>query len=199
MFIMKTKITEIKENYTVNRPTKSTTGERVYEEKNFTRYKEVNTVTGWARFGHYMLDVVFYYIFALILAVPIVIILMTLGMDVKNIGEGSGWYNILDRLISWLILYPGYYILFESTMQSTPGKIILGRVVVDEYGEKPSFSKIVKRSYSRVVPFEAFSCLSNLGWHDTWSDTFVIRKKDLEELKLAIKAQEFGEENKINL
>jgi uncharacterized RDD family membrane protein YckC len=120
-------------------------------------------------------------------------------MDVKNIGEGSGWYNILDRLISWLILYPGYYILFESTMQSTPGKIILGRVVVDEYGEKPSFSTIVKRSYSRVVPFEAFSCLSNLGWHDTWSDTFVIRKKDLEELKLAIKAQEFGEENKINL
>lgn len=199
MFIMKTKITEIKENYTVNRPTKSTTGERVYEEKNFTRYKEVNTVTGWARFGHYILDVVFYYIFALILAVPIVIILMTLGMNVENLGEGSGWYNILDRLISWLILYPGYYILFESTMQSTPGKIILGRVVVDEYGEKPSFSTILIRSYSRIVPFETFSCLSNLGWHDTWSDTFVIRKKDLEELKLAIKAQEFGEENKINL
>jgi uncharacterized RDD family membrane protein YckC len=192
---MKTKITEIKENYTVNRPTKNSTGERVYEEKSFTRYKDVNTVTGWARFGHYALDVIFYDIFAMILAVPIVIILMTLGMDVENIGEGSGWYNILDRLISWLVLYPGYYILFESTMQSTPGKIILGRVVVDEYGEKPSFLTIVKRSYSRVVPFEAFSCLSNLGWHDTWSDTFVIRKKDLEELKLAIKAQEFGQES----
>jgi uncharacterized RDD family membrane protein YckC len=192
---MKTKITEIKENYTVNRPTKNSTGERVYEEKSFTRYKDVNTVTGWARFGHYALDVIFYYIFAMILAVPIVIILMTLGMDVENLGEGSGWYNILDRLISWLVLYPGYYILFESTMQSTPGKIILGRVVVDEYGEKPSFLTIVKRSYSRVVPFEAFSCLSNLGWHDTWSDTFVIRKKDLEELKLAIKAQEFGQES----
>ena len=129
MSIMKTKITEIKENYTVNRPAKSTTGERVYEEKIFTRYMEVNTVTGWARFGHYALDVVFYYIFALILAVPIVIILMTLGMNVENLGEGSGWYNILDRLISWLVLYPGYYILFESTIQSSPGKIILRRVV----------------------------------------------------------------------
>lgn len=195
---MKTKITEIKENYTVNRPTKSSTGERVFEEKNFVRYKEVNTVTGWARFGHYVLDVIFYYIFALILAVPIVILLMTLGMDVENLGEGSGWYNLFDRLISWLILYPGYYILFESTMQSTPGKIILGRVVVDEYGEKPSFMTIVKRSYSRIVPFEAFSCLSNLGWHDTWSNTFVIRKKDLQELQLAIKAQEFGQEKSTN-
>ena len=196
---MNTKITEIKESYTVNRPIKNSTGERVYEENNFTRYKEVNTVAGWARFGHYVLDVFFYYIFALILAVPIVIILMTLGMSVENLGEGNGWYSILDRLISWLILYPGYYILFESTMQSTPGKIILGRVVVDEYGEKPSFSTIFKRSYARVVPFEAFSCLSNLGWHDTWSDTFVIRKKDLEELKLAIKAQEFGQESNTNL
>ncbi len=149
-------------------------------------------VDGWPRFGHYLLDVVFYYIFALIVAVPIVTVCLALGADISSFS--SGVYNIIDRLFSVLVLYPGYYILFESSMGSTPGKIILGRVVVDEYGEKPSFSTILGRSYSRIVPFEAFSCLSDRGWHDKWTETYVIRKKDLQELKLAIKAQEFGNE-----
>lgn len=187
----KIKITEIKENYSVKRPTKNESGERVYEEKSFVRFKDVPAVTGWARFGHYALDVVFYYIFALILAVPIVIILMALGMDVNQM-DNSLSFDIIDRLISWLILYPGYYLLFETTMQTTPGKLILGRIVVNDYGEKPTFKDILARSYSRIVPFEAFSCLSDYGWHDTWSNTFVIRKKDLEELNLARKTQEFG-------
>jgi uncharacterized RDD family membrane protein YckC len=187
----KIKITEIKENYSVKRPTKNESGERVYEEKSFVRFKDVPAVTGWARFGHYALDVVFYYIFALILAVPIVIILMALGMDVNQM-DNSLSFDIIDRLISWLILYPGYYLLFETTMQTTPGKLILGRIVVNDYGEKPTFKDILARSYSRIVPFETFSCLSDYGWHDTWSNTFVIRKKDLEELNLARKTQEFG-------
>lgn len=193
----KLKITEIKESYTVKSRIKGggagPDGSQ-FEYKTLTRYKEVITVEGWARFGHYLLDVVFYYIFALILAIPIVVVCMALGMDVGNIGEGSGLYNLVDRLISWLILYPGYYILFESSMQSTPGKLILGRVVVNEYGEKPGFFTIVKRSYSRIVPFESFSCFSALGWHDSWTDTMVIRKKDLEELKMALKVQDFDAE-----
>jgi uncharacterized RDD family membrane protein YckC len=77
-------------------------------------------------------------------------------------------------------------------LQSSPAKLILGRIVVNEYGEKPTFKQIVARSYSRIVPFEIFSCLSQFGWHDKWSDTFVLRKKDLIELQLAIKAQDFG-------
>lgn len=186
----KTKITEIRENHTVKRPIKNEFGERAYEEKSFVRFKEVPVVEGWSRFGHYIIDIIIYYFFALIVAVPIVIILMSMGIDVENAVD-SGYGNLLDRLISWLILYPGYYILFESSMGTTPGKLILGRIVVNEYGEKPDFLTIVKRSYSRIVPFESFSCFSGMGWHDTWTDTFVIRKKDLEELKLAQKVQEF--------
>lgn len=186
---MKTKITEIKENYSVKRPIKTATGERSYEEKNFVRYKEVVCVDGWARFGHYIIDTIFYYIFSFIVAVPFVALFMALGARPEDIGDSR-----LVDLFSWVVFYPGYYILFESTMQSTPGKLILGRVVVNEYGEKPSFKAVLGRSYARLVPFEAFSCFSDRGWHDTWTDTFVIRKKDLEELKLAIKAQEFGAE-----
>ena len=42
----KIKITEIKENYSVKRPTKNESGERVYEEKSFVRFKDVPAVTG---------------------------------------------------------------------------------------------------------------------------------------------------------
>ena len=188
----KTKITEVKENYSVKRPVKNDAGERTYEEKNFVRYKDVICVDGWARFGHYILDTIFYYLFAFILAVPFFGLLMLLGADIESISNS----RFVD-LLSWVIFYPGYYLLFESTMQSTPGKLILGRIVVNEYGEKPSFSAILGRSYSRIVPFEALSCLSDRGWHDKWTDTYVMRKKDLYELQLAIKAMEFdkGTEN----
>ena len=93
-------------------------------------------------------------------------------------------------IFGYVVLYPGYYILLESTSQASLAKIILGRVVIDEYGNKPTFGQIVARSYSRIVPFEAFSCLSNTGWHDNWSKTYVIRKQDLEDIKVLIRLQE---------
>ena len=134
----------------------------------------------------------------MIVGVPIVLLLVFLGVDITILTDESVAGKLLDRMLSWLVLYPGYYILFESTLQSTPGKLILGRIVVDEYGEKPSFMTIVKRSYVRIIPFETFSCFSGLGWHDSWSETMVIRKKDLEELKLALKVQEFDVESTIS-
>lgn len=69
-------------------------------------------------------------------------------------------------------------------MQATPAKAILKRVVVDEYGNKPSFRHIFIRSVSRIFPLDSITCLAKLGCHDEWSKTFIIRKKDLAKLKL---------------
>lgn len=193
--IEKTKITEIRETYIIKSRIK---GDRFaddgtkFENKTLVRFKEVPPVEGWARLAHYIIDVGFYYLLSFILGIALALGLVLMGFSLEEITNGAGINNLADRLITWLILYPGYYILFESIVQSTPGKLILGRIVVDEYGEKPSFALILKRSYIRIVPFEAFSCFSGLGWHDTWSDTFVIRKKDLAELKLALKVQHFN-------
>lgn len=189
----KKKITEIKETYTVKARLR---GDAVaedgskFENKTMVRFKEVAYVEGWARFGHYILDLLIYYVFTIIFGIVLGLILVLCGVDVQVLFAENNYADIINRLLSWLILYPGYYILFESSMQTSPGKLIMKRVVVNEYGEKPSLSTIIKRSYSRSVPFEGLSCLSTLGWHDKWSDTFVIRKKDLEELKLAMKVQE---------
>jgi len=175
----KIKITEIKEYYSVKRKEKNSAGELVEMNKVLFKYKEVPYVTGWARFGHFLLDRVFEYIFSFMVSLVIAFIILALaGEDaVSNLN------NIAYTLPLGLILYPTYYLLSESLFQASPAKLILGRVVVDEYGNVPTFKQIAKRSFSRIVPFEFFSCFDAKGWHDQWSDTFVIRKKDLTELK----------------
>lgn len=174
------KITEIKENYTVNRrviidgvPTK--------KEKTFSRFREVPYVDGWPRLGHYLFDYIFILVFNMLIGAFIGAILGFTG-HVQILSDPL--FDLYWRILSWLAINPLFYFIFEAGMQASPAKAILGRVVVDEYGNKPTTRQVFIRSVSRAVPFEGFSCLSTLGWHDTWSKTFVIRKKDLEALKL---------------
>lgn len=180
------KITEIKEYYTVKRKEKNAAGEMVDVVKNLYRFKEIRLVTGWARFGHFMLDRVFYTIIEGLFG-------LALGVFLGLTGN-AGWFDregdIIIKVFCYVILYPWYYILLEYSSQASLAKLVLGRVVVNEYGEKPTFGQIVGRNYARLVPFEAFSCFSDLGWHDSWSKTYVIRKQDLADLKTLAKLQE---------
>lgn len=180
------KITEIKEYYTVKRKERNKAGELVDVEKNMFRYKEVPFVTGWARFGHFLLDRLFYYIAAVIIG-------LTIGMIIGFLGGADWLLSINERLLDlifYVILYPAYYLILESSTQTSLAKLILKRVVVNEYGEKPTFKQILGRSYARIVPFEVFSCLGTTGWHDNWSKTYVLRKQDLEDLKVLARLQE---------
>ena len=165
------KITEIKEYYTEKRR-EIVNGEQTFIEKKLYRYRELNYVDGWARFGHWLLDYVFRIIFEMAIGVVIGIVLaLTQSLDILD-DPSIDTYN---SIFSWLIFQPLYYFIFEVAMQASPAKAILGRIVVDEYGNKPTTKQIFIRSVSRVVPFEAFSCLSPLGWHDNWSNTFGVR------------------------
>lgn len=85
---------------------------------------------------------------------------------------------------------PMYYGVCESIWQSTPGKMLFGRVVINEFAEKPSVGVIAVRSLIRLIPFEAFSCISERGWHDTWPDTWVVHKTEAAALLEARQKQE---------
>ena len=63
-------------------------------------------------------------------------------------------------------------------------------VVVDEYGNKPSNSQLIGRSFARIIPFEAFSCLGYRGWHDTLSKTYVVSRAELATLKRMMSEQD---------
>ena len=83
------------------------------------------------------------------------------------------------------IIYFSQEFIFGKTL----GKLFTGTHVVDIDGNKPPAWSIVIRTASRLIPFEAFSFLGSnkRGWHDTISDTFVIKdKQKSENIKIAI-------------
>jgi uncharacterized RDD family membrane protein YckC len=68
----------------------------------------------------------------------------------------------------------GYYGVFEGIWGRTPGKFLLGTVVVNESGGSPTFGQIMGRTAMRCVPFEPFSFFGTLGWHDSVTKTRVV-------------------------
>ena len=69
-----------------------------------------------------------------------------------------------------------YYLVFEGIFGTTPAKIITNTLVVNNEGKKANFSSIFKRTLIRFIPLESLSFIT-YGWHDTWSDTNVLKLK----------------------
>ena len=133
----------------------------------------VNVVSGWARFGHYLIDVVCIYAVAIILGFVVAVLNPDFILSM----------NGLEERVYGMLIVALYYFVSEVTTQRTIGKLVTSSLVVDEYGNKPSATTILGRSFARIVPFEAFSCFSERGWHDTWSQTYVVSKAELEKIK----------------
>lgn len=83
----------------------------------------------------------------------------------------------------FLSLFPTYYIVSEFYFQQTIGKFFTQSIVINEYGEKPDFKTIVVRTFIRMIPFEPLSFLGGKrGWHDKWTNTYVIKRSEKEQL-----------------
>ncbi|NML41446.1 RDD family protein [Chitinophaga sp. G-6-1-13] len=60
----------------------------------------------------------------------------------------------------------------------TVGKMVTGTRVVSTNGEALTTGRILLRTVCRWVPFEPFSMLfGDAPWHDTWTDTAVVKGK----------------------
>lgn len=133
-----------------------------------------------SRFLNYILDLIFMTIgvFAFILILAILANLF--GWDGLRI-----WMENMSDLEGQLICFGFfifYYLFFETLFGRSIGKFITGTIVVNENGLKPRLNVVLKRTFCRIIPFEAFSFLGNSGrgWHDSISDTYVVRKKALD-------------------
>ncbi|NEW80971.1 MAG: tetratricopeptide repeat protein [Mariniphaga sp.] len=82
-------------------------------------------------------------------------------------------YPYLVGPILLFIVYFSQELIFGKTL----GKHITGTRVVNNLGIKPTVWQLVIRTASRLIPFEAFTFLSNdkRGFHDTFSNTYVIK------------------------
>ncbi len=84
----------------------------------------------------------------------------------------------LIALMIGVLNYVVYYTLCEKLFKGyTLGKLITGTRAIRQDGKELTFKDALLRSLSRMVPFEVFSGFSTLTWHDSWTDTMVIKAR----------------------
>ena len=108
---------------------------------------------------------------------------MGLGLGLGLVIGLSGSESAIDLvnrtpdLLFGVIISLAYFMLAEGLTGRTIGKLITGTKVVDSNGNRPSAGRIVVRTLSRFIPFEALSFLGSdaRGWHDKISKTYVVK------------------------
>ena len=98
--------------------------------------------------------------------------LMSLAYDEK------GWrYYLLALILGWFN-YLIYYTFCELAFKGyTLGKLITGTKAIRNDGQPLMFKDTLLRSLSRMVPFEVFSGFGDKPWHDSWTNTTVVKAR----------------------
>lgn len=135
------------------------------------------------RLGAYILDYIIFYIGIMLLFGGFFAILQVfLGFDIEAFDAytETPMGSLLDKLIT-AFMHCIYYIVFELIVGRTPAKILLKLIVVNEDGFAPTTNQYFQRNFYRLVPFDGFSYLESLprGWHDSWSNTYVINESEI--------------------
>lgn len=127
------------------------------------------------RFGTFVIDYLLTQVVVGILAVIYIAAnphkLSTLVDDTQNKG--------MDYLLG-ISGFVVYYWFFESVCQGrTIGKMIFGTRALTTEGALMSSGTVLKRTLSRLVPFDPFSFFGGYasGWHDRWTDTMVVEEE----------------------
>jgi uncharacterized RDD family membrane protein YckC len=134
------------------------------------------------RFANFIID----YIGQLIIGGAIGIA-MAIISEITGDYEYVAWIDTMGTLGEYalgIVILIVYYMLFETITGRTLGKYITNTKVLTEDGQKPEADKILYRTLSRMIPFEAFSFLGDegRGWHDSIAKTVVVDVKKYNEI-----------------
>ncbi|MBP6511286.1 MAG: RDD family protein [Bacteroidia bacterium] len=158
-------------------------GNRERDTEEYIAKRPVKSITPGPRFGHFIIDLIAFQIIIYIVEYSFQMLINLSNFNVAlNLTIG------LFNSIIILLLYPTLYAICENKWQKTPGKYLTKSIVIDEYGNKPDLRTIILRSLIRIVPFEPFTCTGDKynysnGWHDRWSNTWVVSEEELEAIK----------------
>ena len=98
--------------------------------------------------------------------------------DIANSDRNMSGEILLLALMIGILNYTLYYTLCEKLFRGyTLGKVITGTRTIRQDGKELTFKDALLRSLSRLVPFELFSGFNTLTWHDSWTDTMVIKSR----------------------
>ncbi|AQX06940.1 RDD family protein [Elizabethkingia meningoseptica] len=152
--------------------------------------------TKWTRFFNHLIDLSAFYILILFIGLIIGIwhSLTNSELAYSLIQAMNNVNGLVDRVFT-MILYAVFLFLQEWIFKGRSiGKFITGTKAVNETNKPLNTIDLLKRNLTRAVPFEAFSFLGNLGLHDKWSDTRVVKIKLFEEnLKSRNEIEEIGQ------
>lgn len=125
------------------------------------------------RFINYLIDMAGMYTLGFLFAIFYILV-----QEDDTVFDDMGyWSEHLFGVVIMLI----YYLLTESLLQGkTLGKYFTKTRAINKNGYPMGTKELIQRSLSRIVPFDAFSFLGEMGsgWHDKWSDTMVIDEKN---------------------
>lgn len=142
------------------------------------------------RLLNYFID----YVFSLLIGGVLIgmLALISIDSEAEEIFTDLENLNRLEEYLLGICITVPYYFFSELLSQRTLGKLITGTIVVDAEGNKPTATSILIRSLSRVVPFDGLSFLGSnaRGWHDSWSKTYVVNKKKLDQERLTFTSLE---------
>jgi uncharacterized RDD family membrane protein YckC len=152
------------------------------ENKNFTVTNDL-LASHSQRLLNFLIDLVIQYIIWISAGTTIDII-----ADITKSYAVSNWIESLsqtEKAFSALVVVILYYGLTDLYFSRSLAKYFTKTVVVMKDGSKPDFKTILIRTSCRLIPFEAFSFLGSVprGWHDSISQTYVVKKVAFEKKK----------------
>ena len=134
------------------------------------------------RFINYIID----FGFAVIIIWTIVFIFVMgqyfiTGKDIdETIDEIANMNPLIDRIGTLLVYGLLMFLIEKFSNGRSLGKLITGTKVVKSDGSELTTDDLLKRNFTRAVPFDQLTFLGNSGWHDNWSNTRVVRIKAYE-------------------
>lgn len=125
-------------------------------------------VSKWKRLVHYLIDIV------LIIGIFSKFIFMLPRSFKMMLTNTFG-----DRFSVYILFFIAssiYYLFFEAIFKTTPGKCLTNSRIINYKKGNIKFSQFLWRTFSRRLPFEAFSFFGAIGWHDLISTTTVVKQ-----------------------
>ncbi|WP_178986089.1 RDD family protein [Winogradskyella helgolandensis] len=142
------------------------------------------------RFLHYIIDAIPQYLFFYALTYGFYYLGELTGIYIFN-DYWNGMSEIEDLIITYLFIVLYYFVMEKYTFK-TFGKFFTKTIVVSIDGSEPTTKQILQRSLSRCIPFDALSFLGTIGkgWHDSLSNTYVVKEDEFYARKNALIALE---------
>lgn len=136
-----------------------------------------DAASNWQRLANWILDLLAYYLVLFMFFVGVGIVIA--------INEPDTYEETIDGLseLFYNLMFIVTYLLFMTCIEGftkgrSLGKWITRTKVVNYHGQPINFKQAFLRSLCRFVPFEVLSIFfSGTPWHDTWTNTQVIKSQ----------------------